>query len=290
MAQQKPLTPVISILNMKGGVGKTTIAAHVFREAYRVLMKRTLLIDFDPQFNLTQTVMTRTRYEALQKNNKTILSVLEDQTPPTIFDICQPTTPAPDPATLADRLKTLTKPDDGIYLDLIPGDFRLTKFALASNDKLLISAQKRFLEFIAKCREHYDLICIDCNPSSSFMTLCALHASTHLLVPVRPDRYSVLGLELLNQFIDQVPNLPKKPDMMILINGVSQRGGDPKVETALRGHSVFGPATLANRLMSSKVLEARHDSIGFATDRKAPNKAAIMVKIRAVANEIGKRL
>ncbi len=286
----KTKAPVISVLNMKGGVGKTTITAHVFREAYRTLMKRTLIIDFDPQFNLTQTVMNRTRYENVKANNKTILSVLEDQTPPSIFDICLATTPAPEPSTLALRLKGLASPHENISLDLIPGDFRLTKFALSTNEKLLQSAQVRFLEFISKCRDEYDLICIDCNPSSSFITLCALHACTHLLIPVRPDKYSVLGLELLNDFIAHIPTIPKPPEKIIVINGVSPRGGVSPVESELRAHSEFGPATLANRLATSKLLEASHDSVSFATDRKAPNKATILKRIVAIASEIGTRI
>ncbi|RYF48811.1 MAG: ParA family protein, partial [Cytophagaceae bacterium] len=48
---------------------------------------------------------------------------------------------------------------------------------------------------VEQARKSRDLICIDCNPSSSFLTLCALLTATHVLIPVRPDRYSMLGLE-----------------------------------------------------------------------------------------------
>jgi len=72
-----PSTPVIAVLNMKGGVGKTTISAHVMRVLYRTLKKRTLLVDFDPQFNLTQTVVPESAYEKYKQENRTILSVME---------------------------------------------------------------------------------------------------------------------------------------------------------------------------------------------------------------------
>jgi hypothetical protein len=49
------LAPVVAILNMKGGVGKTTISAHVMRVLYRTLRKKTLLIDFDPQFDFADS-------------------------------------------------------------------------------------------------------------------------------------------------------------------------------------------------------------------------------------------
>lgn len=48
---------------MKGGVGKTTVSAHVMRVLYLKLLKRTLLVDFDPQFNLTQTIVPQSDYE-----------------------------------------------------------------------------------------------------------------------------------------------------------------------------------------------------------------------------------
>jgi len=50
------VTPVLSILNMKGGVGKTTVSAHVMRVLYHRYQKRILLVDLDPQFNLTQAL------------------------------------------------------------------------------------------------------------------------------------------------------------------------------------------------------------------------------------------
>src|SRR2546430_5113108 len=87
MPQKVDLAPVVSVLNMKGGVGKTTIAANLFRELYRRIGdgKKTLLIDFDAQFNLTQSVITEKNYEALQKAKKTIWSVLEAPTPSSVF-------------------------------------------------------------------------------------------------------------------------------------------------------------------------------------------------------------
>ena len=60
-------TPVLSILNMKGGVGKTTVSAHVMRVLYHRMKKRVLLMDLDAQFNLTQSVMTQVKYDGLEE-------------------------------------------------------------------------------------------------------------------------------------------------------------------------------------------------------------------------------
>lgn len=65
--KQTKLGPVVATLNLKGGVGKTTVSAHVFRVVWETFHTPTLLIDFDPQFNLTQTLFRRADYEKAQK-------------------------------------------------------------------------------------------------------------------------------------------------------------------------------------------------------------------------------
>ncbi len=54
MARRNKEAPVVAVLNMKGGVGKTTIAGNLSREIFRTKKIHTLLIDLDAQFNLTQ--------------------------------------------------------------------------------------------------------------------------------------------------------------------------------------------------------------------------------------------
>jgi chromosome partitioning protein len=73
---KKKLVPVVAVLNMKGGVGKTTISAHVFRLMYKKLQAGTLILDLDPQFNLSQALFTRKRYEKLKEEGKTIFSAM----------------------------------------------------------------------------------------------------------------------------------------------------------------------------------------------------------------------
>ena len=155
------------------------------------------------------------------------------------------------------------------------------------NDNAQLSIRRtRFLEFVENARTTYDLICIDCNPSSSFFTLCALEACTHLLVPVKPDRYSVLGLELLSDYVEKVPSISPKPKTIILLNGVPTNGYDPTVENTLRAHPTFGSQTLAAKLYNSRILIATPDYTGFATDKKVPHKTTLTVRIKAIVDEL----
>jgi chromosome partitioning protein len=286
--KKKPC-PVVAVLNMKGGVGKTTISAHVFRHLYSHLKKRVLLIDFDPQFNLTQAVISQADYETHKLAGRTIFSVMEDSASPSIFKVSTTLGPPPNVDKVSVRLRRFANTDPEINLLLVPGDFDLVKYSMIGDGKVLDPVKTRFLKFIEKAREERDLVCIDCNPSSSFMTICALQAATHVLVPVRPDRYSMLGLKMLSRFIAELPQLTKKPELMVMLNGVKSSGYDPTVENALRGDPDFGPVTLASSLHLSKVLEANVGYTGFATDKRGQSWR-VTPRITSIVNELATSL
>jgi len=283
---KKKSCPVVAVLNMKGGVGKTTISAHVFRHLYSHLAKRVLLVDFDPQFNLTQAVISQTDYEKYKLEHRTIFSVMEDSASPSIFKVSSNLGPPPNLEDVSVRLRRFTNLDPEVNLLLVPGDFDLVKYSMIGDGKVLDPVKARFLKFIENAQTERDLICIDCNPSSSFMTICALQAATHVLVPVRPDRYSMLGLKMLNRFITDLPQIHKKPELVVLLNGVKPSGYDPTVENALRSDPDFGPVTLVNSLHVSKVLEANVGYTGFATDKQGQGWR-VTPRITAIVNELG---
>lgn len=287
MAQGSDMSnvPVISVLNMKGGVGKTTISAHLFRHMVDVLKKSILIIDFDPQFNLTQTLMTQADYQGFQKSNKTIFSVMEPPSAPTLFKIAKNLGPPPSVDEVTKQLLIWTANKE-TALGLVAGDFRMTKYTLVDDPKSLIPVQKRFLEFVENAKKKYDLIVIDCNPSSSFMSLCALTASTHLLIPVRSDLYSILGLELLDEFVNGLPAIVNKPKQIVLINGGPGNAVSAEFESTLRANSKFGPVTLPTILKSSSLLSAKEGRVGCATDKKLPHVNALKKNLTKIVHEL----
>jgi chromosome partitioning protein len=286
--ETKKLAPVVATINMKGGVGKTTITAHVLRLLYFRLQKRVLLIDLDPQFNLTQTIVSEAYYERLKSQKKTVLSIMEPKADPSLFTIASTPAPAPSVGEVALTMRFIK--DTTIRLDLVPGDFGLVKYTLMNDEKSLLPIRQRFLGFIDECRKEYDLVCIDCNPSSSFLTQCGISSSSHLLVPVRPDRYSILGLELLDQFVNSMASLPKKPEQIIILNGIPTKNYDPSIENTLRSSPKFGTRTLSNFLTITKLLEANPTYTGFATDRRVAHRAKLTKRIEAVVDELGQVL
>lgn len=284
------LAPVIAVLNLKGGVGKTTVTAHVMRVLYHDLALRTLLIDLDPQFNLTQAVLARSTYDKFKLEGRTIFAAMEPAAHTSLFEIDTASTIPAKPSDLTHKLRYIADPGKDSSLNLIPGDFRLVKYSLIRDHDKLDVVQKRFLRFVADARREYGLVCIDCNPSSSFITSCALHACTHILVPVRPDRYSLLGLELLADLLDQLPTIHPKPEIIVLLNAVRATHHDRQIETELRSHGTFGTAVLVSKLRDSALLAAKSTYTGFATDRGTSGTGRLKREIRALVAELAKAL
>src|SRR5688572_3647947 len=101
---------------MKGGVGKTTITANVFRELYRRLHKNILLIDFDPQHNLSQLILTRTQHETIQSESKTLWDAVRPDQGLDLFSVSDDDLLVPEPcAHYAIRLRQISS---GHRLDL----------------------------------------------------------------------------------------------------------------------------------------------------------------------------
>lgn len=290
---KKPFVPVVAVLNMKGGVGKTTISANVFRILFERKRLKTLLIDLDPQFNLTQALHTRERYDKLKGDGKTIYAVMEPSPHVSLFEIKTSAQPPPLAADLVYTFFYFPKADPPCTLDLLAGDFDTVKYSLMDDSKKLNAVRKRFASFVQNSQESYGLICIDCNPSSSFLTMCALEVCTHIVVPVRPDRYSILGLDVLWKFVHDFIPITPKPEFLIILNGVPRSVGGTQiglVETELRGHKVYGKRTLASVLRLSGVLQAKADYTGFATDRRVSWTKALRSEIAALSDELSQKL
>lgn len=275
---------VISVLNMKGGVGKTTLSAHVMRVLYRHRSKKVLLIDLDSQFNLSQTVLTQDAYDALKSEGKTIYEVMEPTSNVGIIDVNTSKSPPPSVSSVRTRLKRLAS-NEG-YLDLVAGNFHLVKYSIISNATKLKSVKNRFQRFVSEAKKEYDLIVIDCNPSSSFITMCALDVCDNILVPVRPDKYSMLGLKILHEYVEAMAEIDPKPDFNIVLNGVPRRGYNAAVEDELRADATFGPWVLAEKIYESKILAASPDYTGFATDKKVSHRGKLQTNLLNVVTEL----
>ena len=291
---KKKFTPVVAMLNMKGGVGKTTLSANLFRRLYLNRQVSSLLIDMDPQFNLSQSLFRKAEYEALKKSRRTVSAIMEQGTTKAGLKVISSSHQSPPSSSeVIKLLKYIEDTDPRITLDIVPGDFDLVKFSLMEDSAKLKLAKERFQKFIDQVKDEYGLVVLDCNPSSSFLTLCSLAACTHIVVPVRLDKYSVIGLEMLWEFVHNRLTLMPKPQFVVVING-AKRSKPTKAmvetENELRGHNVFGSRTLANTMRETAQLKARSDYTGFSLDRKTTISDTVRKEMDKLADELADKL
>ena len=176
----------VSLINMKGGVGKTTIAAQLAHAAARRGV-RTLAVDLDPQSNLSQALLSPEKYR------KHILD--KKPTVVQIFDQYFPTTESsgsPRPLDIEQVVLNVKKIGSKPMLDLI-----VSRLELSRALKKGVVREQRLAKALARVADDYGLILIDCAPTESILTEAAYHASRYALVPVKPEYLATIGLPLL---------------------------------------------------------------------------------------------
>ena len=177
----------VSLINMKGGVGKTTIASQLAHAADQQNMK-VLGVDLDPQSNLSQSIMGAETYVDHLKNHKPTVAQ--------IFDEYVPASGARTSPRPIDLDEVIVK-NAGYWrkdstLDLIPSRLELSRTLKNPTGK-----ERRLAKALARVSDRYDLILIDCAPTESILTDAAYFASRYVIVPVRPEFMATIGLPLL---------------------------------------------------------------------------------------------
>lgn len=167
------MTKVVSIVNQKGGVGKTTTSVNL-SACLAELNYRVLVVDIDPQGNTTSGLGFD-----INEDIKTVYSVLSGDEP----------------------MEAVYKTKFG-SLYVCPSDIQL-----AGSEIELVEEEKReykLRDALEKIKYQYDYVIIDCPPSLNLLTLNALIASDSVLVPVQCEYYALEGLSRLMQTVKTV--------------------------------------------------------------------------------------
>lgn len=182
---------VVSVINLKGGVGKTTVTALLARYAVRKNLN-VLAVDLDPQANLSQALMTENDYKQFMENREpSVVELFNGYLPPS----SERSAPAP----LENVLKRVgSRWEQKENFHLIP-----SRFDFANNLIESVRVDEPVLaRYIAHEMKNKDLILIDCAPTESVLTRTAYHASRYVLVPVRTEFFSTIGFPLLQESLE----------------------------------------------------------------------------------------
>lgn len=192
---------VISFLNMKGGVGKTTLCKEIGYFISQRQNKNVLFIDVDPQANLTQSVFRKFNYKQKDEiENEFEYSVQKIETSASVNSVFNFSSVVSD-LKLEEAMLNLTD-----YLSIIPGDLNTLFFDRASGGSDKEHSLLNFIEDF-NLKKTFDYIFLDCPPTYSFYTTAALLASDFYISPIKPDSYSILGLDLLQQVVHKMASV-----------------------------------------------------------------------------------
>jgi chromosome partitioning protein len=220
------LTCVLSVANQKGGVGKTTTSVNL-AAAIALKKKRTLLIDLDPQANASITFFS------------------PDETLTTMYDIF-----GEHPAEMANVIR----PTKDQNLFVAPA-----RLALARLEQQLagqFDAPFKLKDALAPILKNYDYIVLDTPPALGILTVNALVASTHLLVPIQAAYFAIEGTDDLLETYGRIRSRPN-PDLKML--GVVITLYDKRTNISRDTHeqirATFGNALFKTRISKNVRLE-----------------------------------
>lgn len=255
---------IVSFINYKGGVGKSTTAYHIGCALALDQGMKILLVDVDPQTNLTFLCAIQERWETIRTTRGTLESLYQAYLNSQPFDIrnilwANPIEQAGTPVVNG--------------LDLIPSNVELLGIDLdlqhkTANSNDLATVAKHYVQqrtilrnALNPIKNKYDYIIIDCPPNLYLVTQNALAASDYFVVTALPDHLSTIGLNILRDRVGRLnSDLTNAAGLAHIRVSIPQLGGIIFCRVRLGG-------TAITNVHSRKMREASADYSGLVFEK-----------------------
>jgi len=193
---EKKKARAVAVINMKGGVGKTTLSFNLSAELARK-GSRVLLIDLDPQGNATLVCMSEQERKDHAGKSKTITSLFIDAFDPRV--------------PLVVRSEVAADLSKYVFEVKVPGSVKGGKLDFVPSDIYLSSVLRGVTlgpytlnELLNdEVRQSYDYIIVDCAPTYSVLTTIALNSCLAVLIPMISDSFGKHGTDLMKQILSE---------------------------------------------------------------------------------------
>lgn len=247
---------VLTVGNFKGGTGKTLLSKTLGEFAALIAQQRTLLIDLDPQTNLSRRFLDMD----VDKDGEFIPPVHPD------YEMHKEEEPDWDgrDSSASIWLNGMAEPYPTSYenLKIIPSHSSLLqKIDLLEEDEIYAKVANWFRNFIWVdfFRDNFDLVIIDTRPSKGPLVQAALHGSTHVVIPSQMESPSVEGLHGMLSLIGQI-NAGRSQSEKLELVGILPN----MIKTGLTIHQEFLSMMQEDTVIGPRVLDiVMHDWAGY---------------------------
>ena len=208
---------IISMINLKGGVGKTVLTINIAKMLVQKFNKKVLIIDLDAQMNATMQLIATNEWEYINSKGETL------------FELFNSAINARGYLDINSIIKRNVQEVDG--LDLIPSSIQMINIESQINTYGMswytnyFNILRSYLESMG-VREQYDYVLIDCPPTLGMITLNGIYTSDAYLIPVLPHEFSIMSAQMLIRQIEDFKIRTNYWDIQlggIIINRVNYR-------------------------------------------------------------------